>query len=155
MKPQFIDANLFLDYTNVDLHAALKGKDNPSAKVDTFLARVELRLMAWIDKNTFRIKDWRHLTDFQLEKFRYALLEQAYYMYRNGDIALDSGYDQERGIVAEHHAMQELVVCQPCIDYLIQAGLFNLKVKNRRRFMNNDTLGYEGAYKGSKPYELD
>lgn len=155
MTPKFIDQNQFLDYWGVDLRAKLKNDDNPSAKIDTFLARVEKRLMAWINKNTFRIIDFNHLTNYQLEHFRYALLEQANYMYRNGDIAQDSGYDQERGIVAEHHAMQELVVCQPCIDFLIEGGLFNLKVKNRRRFMNNDTLGYEGAYKGSKPYELD
>jgi len=144
MKPRFIDANMFLDYTGIDLSAELKNNDNPSAKVESFLGRVELRVMSWVDKNTFRVRDWNSLTNYQIRMFRYALLEQAAYMYRNGDIAQDSGYDQERGVVADKRALQEIVVCQPCIDFLIQAGLFNSTIKNRRRFMYENVMIGDG-----------
>ncbi len=144
MKPQFIDSNMFLEYTGTDLYAALKDTDNPSAKVDSFLARVEIRVKSWVDKNTFRVREWNCLTNYQLGKFRLALLEQAYYMYRNGDIAQDSGYDQEKGLVVDNHAKQEIIICQPCIDFLIQAGLFNSTIKNRRRFMHENPMIGDG-----------
>lgn len=153
MKPKFIDANQFLEYTGIDLSAALKDNDNPSAKVESFLGRVELRVMSWVDKNTFRVKDWESLTNYQLRMFRYALLEQAAYMFRNGDIAQDSGYDQERGVVAEKRMLQEITVCQPCIDFLIQAGLFNATIKNRRRFMHENVLIGDGLPSSRGPGE--
>lgn len=147
MEPKFVTADLFLNYTGMDLSDKLRSSDNVSNQVNIFLFRVEKRLMAWIDKNTFRVIPWNKLTPHQLENFQYAIMEQAQYMWKNGDIALDSGYDQESGIRADIHALQELVVCQPCIDFLITAGLFNLKMKNRKRFMNEDTFGF-GTHEG-------
>ena len=62
-------------------------------------------------------------------------------MIENGDIAQDAGYDQSRGIIADRNSLESITVCDPCIDYLTSAGLFNLKITNRKRW-----LGAGGFY---------
>lgn len=150
-QPHFVTGDMFLAYTGINLDDKLRHNDNDSDRVNTFLFRVENRLMSWIDKNTFRVYDYYHLTPFQLEKFQCAILEQALYMWRNGDIAMDSGYDQERGMVADNRMLEEITVCRPCINFLTQAGLFNLKIKNRKRFWQGG--GNEFNHEGGIPKE--
>lgn len=135
MTPKFVNTDMYMDYWNSDLNAILRDGSNTSNKADTFLARVEIRLMAWIDKNTFRNVPWNRMTAYQIEKFQYAILEQAHYMIENGDIAQDSGYDQNRGMVADKPILESITVCQPCIDFLVSGGLFNLKIANRKRWL--------------------
>lgn len=143
MTPKFVNADMFLDYWGEDLNELLPDNANPSAKCDTFLARVERRLMAWIDANTFRNIPYDSLTPFQLQEFRAALLEQAMYMWRNGDIGMDSGYDMEKGKIANRSDLKYIAVCQPALDALIKAGMFNQKMQNRRRTLHGwgATLG--------------
>jgi len=148
MQPQFVTEDMFMEYTGMNLSDKLRDGDNTSNNVNIFLFRIEKRLMAWVDKHTFRVVPWSHLSPFQKENFQYAIMEQVQYMWKNGDIALDPGYNQERGIVADTHALQELTVCQPCIDFLTLAGLFNLKITNRKRFMSGDSFGIFGERKG-------
>lgn len=142
MKPKFINSNDFLAYWGLNLEDKLRDDDNPSNKANTFLFRVEQRLMAWIDKNTFRVVDYNHLTPYQLEKFRFALLEQAMYMWRNGDLGQDSGYDQEKGIIVSADTLEEISVCKPALNYIVVSGIYNQKIQNRRRYMTGDAFGY-------------
>lgn len=141
MKPLFVTADDFLDYWGINLNARLRTNDNDSNKADTYLARVELRLMSWIDKNSFRVTPWNNLAPFQIQNFRYAILEQAMYMWRNGDIEMDSGYDQERGVVLHSNDKEDIVICKSCLNFLFTAGLFNLKITNRKRYMGGDSFG--------------
>ena len=144
IKPQYVTGDMFLNYTGVNLEEKLRNDDNISNKVDIFLFRVEKRLKSWIDKRTFRVVHWNALNSFQLEQFQFAILEQAQYIWKYGDISLDPGYDQERGIVASKAQLEDLAVCEPAINFLVEAGLFNLKIKNRKRWMNGDTFGIIG-----------
>ena len=78
---------------------------------------------------------FRDITTLLRDKdaFKEAIILQAMYTYKNGDIGMDSGYDAERGIVARRAELVELSVCQDAIDILSNAGLFNLVMKNRPR----------------------
>lgn len=134
MEPQFITIDDFENYWGLNLREKLKDNSNSSNKAGIFLKRIELRVMNWIDSNTFRVTTWDRLTDFQLEHFRIALLEQAMYVYRNTDIALDSGYDPEKGFVADYAKLKTLEICEPCLRELKLAGLYNLNVLNRNRY---------------------
>lgn len=145
-KPQFVSGDMFLAYTGMDLASNLRNNDNVSNKVNTFLFRVEERLKVWIDKHTFRVRQWNELTPFQTKYFRLAILEQAQYMWKNGDLSLDSGYDQNSGQIVDPRMLEEIEVCRPAINFLIEAGLFNLKVINRKRWISGDALGvFEGG----------
>lgn len=134
-KPKYVTVDEFKNYWGLDLRNALRGDDNESTQAERFLARVEDRLMNWIDNNTFRRIGYDCLNPYQMENFKKAILTQAMYMYKNGDIGIDSGYDAERGIVTSRGDLIELEVCQAAINYLSNAGLFNLVMKNRPRVL--------------------
>lgn len=132
-EPRFVSADDFENYWGINLSDKLKG-DNFSNKADKFLLRIENRLMNWLDANTFRVYRWDELNDEQLEKFQLAILEQAMYVFKNSDLALDSGYDPDQGIIADYETINKIAICQPTIDLLKTAGLFNLRIYNKRRF---------------------
>lgn len=135
-KPKFVTVDDFYNYWGQDLRNLLDGMgENPSKAAEIFLARIEDRLMNWIDNNTFRRIGYEELNPFQLENFKKAILTQAMYMWRNGDLGIDSGYDAERGKVIDRKELVEIEVCQAAIDYLSNAGLFNLVMKTRRRYI--------------------
>lgn len=140
--PKFVTVDEFKNFTGIDLRAKLRDDDNVSNQAERFLMQVEDHLMAWIDRNTFRTLDYNHLNPFQLDNFKKAILSQALYTYKNGAIALglESGYDSERGVIIDFDKLAQLEVCQAAINYLSNAGLFNLNVKNRPRTLR----GYPG-----------
>ena len=117
---KYITADEFREYTGIDLEEELKGQSNPSNKVNAFLKRIEDRMEVYLNAHFFKNINALYpcFTDEQKYHYKLALIEQAYYVFKNGDISTDSGYDQERGMVVENHQKQEIVVCQPCIDFL-------------------------------------
>lgn len=137
MEPKFITKNDFFRYHNINLEEKLKGGANPSNKVDAFLFKVERRVMTYIDNNSFRNYDFDKLKGDTLEAFQLALLEQALYMYKNGDLAMDSGYDMEKGIIAPGRELKKIIICEPTIEILQNNGLLNLKTKHNRRIIRS------------------
>ena len=53
-KPKFVSVDDFKNYWGLDLRNILRDDDNVSNQAERFLARVEDRLMNWIDNHTFR-----------------------------------------------------------------------------------------------------
>lgn len=149
MKPQYVTPEDFLNYFGIDLNENLKG-DNDSFKADSFLRRVEDRIMAWVDANTYRNFLWEQLRDDykapnsyrqyfvneQKDLWKKAILNQAMYVFRNGEIGLDSGYDMEKGIVAKDNDLGTIEICRPSIDFMKRAGILNHVVKNGVRYTN-------------------
>ncbi len=133
--PRFVTSEEFLNYWGVDLNSRLVGYDNKSNKADIFLRRVEDRLMAWIDSNTYRDVPYESLQGKQLEAWKLAILTQANYIFSNNEIMLDSGYDPEKGIVASRSDLEKIEICQAAIDYIKVAGLYNLCVSNKNRYL--------------------
>lgn len=159
-EPKFVTVDDFKNYWGIDLRNRLRSDDNESNQAERFLARVEDRLMNWIDNHTFRRIKYEDLKfrPQQNENWKKAILTQAMYMYKNGDLGIDSGYDSEKGIVTARSDLVELEVCQATIDYLSNAGLFNLNVKNRPRtlsgyggFTDVDLYAPGGGGQGSQP----
>ncbi len=127
------------DYTNFfgqNLNAMLKIKDNTSNVANIFLMHTEDKILNRIDATSFRTNRWEveDLSDLQLENLQKAILYQAEYMIRNGDIFSDSGYDLEKGEVISIEKLQKIAICRTSIDLLKNCGLFNQVIKNRRRY---------------------
>lgn len=131
--PRFVTPSDFENYWGESLYN-LKSSDNVSNKDNIFLRRIENRLMTWIDANTFRNVPWEDLSDYQVECFQEAILEQAMYVYKNSDIALDSGYDPDKGKVADQDFLSSIEICRPAINNIKKAGLYNHVMDNRRRY---------------------
>lgn len=119
-----------------NLREALRDKnENESHAAEDFLALVTEHLMAWVDDKTFRNFDWEHLTPFQMDYWKKALIAQANYTYREGAKAfgMSSGADDEKGKIFDPSYLDSIEVCRACIQLLTRGGLFNLNIKNRRR----------------------
>ena len=140
LAPKFITIDEFDNYWSANLREMLRTSANPSNQAELFLARVENRLMAYIDNNTFRRYEYEELQGKQLAAFKEAIILQAMYVYKNGDIGMDSGYDAERGSVINRANLVEISVCQDAIDVLSNAGLWNLAMKNKPRIGSCDTV---------------
>lgn len=146
--PQFVRPEDFLNYYGINLNERLKSNANISNKADTFLKRIEDRLMSWVDANSFRDFHWEELrndyqeTDEYRQRFKKeqkelwqkAILAQAMYVFRNSEIGFDSGYDPGKGIIAEKQTLDEIEICRIAIDFLKEAGILNHVVKNRLRY---------------------
>ena len=133
LKPQFVTVDDFNNYHGVNLREMLRNNANDSYQAERFLAREEMKFMQWIDNTTFRRLSYHELNERQLKLFKCAILEQAMYVFKNGDIGLDSGYDPEKGVIADSDTLSSLRISQVAIDFLSNAGLFNLSMKNRPR----------------------
>ena len=57
-----------------------------------------------------------------------------YVVYPNSDIALDSGYDLERGVIASQEELTMRSICPAALNYLKRSGLYNHVISNRRRY---------------------
>ena len=123
---KYITADEFREYTGVDLEAELRDTSNPSNKVNAFLKRIEDRMEVFMNTHFFKNvqEEWPCFTDFQKEHYKLALIEQAYYVFKNGDIYSDSGYDPDKGIVASKHALSEITIAPAAKDHLRMTGLW-------------------------------
>lgn len=132
-EPKFVKPSDFFNYTGKDLNALLQVNSNESNKANIFLMQIEDRLLARIDSETFRLRDWDNLTEFQIENLQKAIITEAEYIIRNSDIFTDSGYDLERGETIDYNKLQQIAICRTSIDFLKNCGLFNKVIQNRRR----------------------
>ena len=131
----YVTPDDFKNMYGIDLRAALKSDDSSSNQAERFIAMVTSHLKNWIDNNTFRRLHYDCLNPYQLGQFQRAILSQVYYTLKEGTKALgmNSGIDDEKGVVVPLETLQHATVCQATINYLSNAGLFNLNVKNRTR----------------------
>ena len=135
MKSKYITKDDFKQYFGIDLENTLKTDDNPSLTADSFLYRIETRMNTDLDCYFYRNvdKEFPKFTDYQKEHYKLALLEQAMYVLRNGDISVDSGYDMDQGIKESRSKLNSITYSQNAINNLILCGLWCRKIKNRSR----------------------
>ncbi len=157
-KTRYITADEFKQYFGIDLQIELPNGDNESGKVAAYLTRIENRLEAWINANYFYnvTQFWETLNNNQKEQYKYALLEQAYYVLRMGDISVDSGYDKERGVVAGRSTINELSVAPNAMLHLENGGFLNTRIVKRGGYYqggvaNSQVVGGGGVGQKGEP----
>lgn len=134
--PRFVTPYDYDNYTGNNLNSMLNVDVNNENYANLFLMRVEDRLLTRIDVTSFRVHDYDHLTPFQKENLQRAIIEQADYILRNSDIFTDSGYDLEKGKVISSQELYNIEICRIAKDYLLECGLLNYNIQNRRRYNN-------------------
>lgn len=133
-EARFVKPDDYFNFFGENLYQKLRAKDNESNKVDIFLMNIEDIMLTKIDKMSFRVDDFNRLTEFQKECLQKAILFQAEYIVRNGNLFTDSGYDPEKGFVADYEKIQNAALCQAAVDKLVICGLINHNIRNRRRY---------------------
>lgn len=127
LQTRYISADEFKEYHGIDLNLELKDTDNPSNKVNAFLKRTAILLEGYMNSKFFRNigDEYPKFSDYQKEHYKIALLEQAYYRFKNGDIYSDSGYDPEKGIIANKKELEGLIIAPAAKDQLRLTGLWS------------------------------
>lgn len=133
-EPRFIKESDYNNYTGKNLKSILDPESEMQNASNLFLLRIENVLMTKCNNMSFRTRSWDNLTSFQKEKMQMAIIEQAEYMLRNGDLLTDSGYDLEKGEVISSEKLRQIEVCGIALEYLQECGLLNKTIKNRGRF---------------------
>lgn len=127
LQTRYITADEFLQYTGINLREELNDTSNGSDKVNAFLKRTEDRMEAFLNAKFFKNVSnlYPEFSEFQKKHYKLALLEQAYYVFKNGDISSDSGYNQETLEIANQRKLRALAVAPNAIDHLRLTGLWS------------------------------
>lgn len=126
----------FREYTGIDLSAELKEDGgNPGSTAAAFLKRNSSRLEAYLEANYHRRIEtcYRQLNDRQKEKYKLALIEQSLYVFKNGDISVDSGYDPASGPKATPRYLADAYLAPNAKNYLMQAGILSRELSTKGR----------------------
>lgn len=129
LQTKYITLDEFKEYFGIDLTEAF----DTDIAATAFLKRIEDRLATFVDSNFNANIDRRFpcFTDYQKKHYKLALLEQAIYIFRNGDISVDSGYDPEKGEVARP---ERYAIAPNCKDNLRLCGIWNRNIPNMSPF---------------------
>lgn len=132
LKTKYITPDEFKEYFGIDLMEELDDDANPSNKDMAFLKRIEDRMGTFLDACFYRNVDREYpcFTDYQKYHYKRALLEQAIYIFRNGDVSTDSGYDPERGEVVSDKTIQRLSIAPNARQELVLCGLWCRKIQS-------------------------
>ena len=135
LNTKYITLEDFKVYFGIDLTAQLKDDDNTSNKGEAFLKRIEDRVATYLNANFYRNVEleFPEFSDYQKEHYKRALLEQAIYVFKNGDISVDSGYDPNSGIVADRNKITALTIAANTQQELMLCGLWCRKIHSRKR----------------------
>lgn len=136
IETKYITPDDFKVYFGIDLDYELKVSANPSDTAQAFLKRIEDRIASFLDAEFYRNVDneYPNFTDYQKQHYAQALLEQAIYVFKNGDISVDSGYDYERGEIAGNKMLDEKSISRNCKRELLLCGLWCRKISSKRRW---------------------
>lgn len=142
INSRYITKDDYFEKWGEDLSIILPNGDNESNKVERFLELVEDRLACYVMQTTHKDIDliYPRFTDTQKIRYKKALLEQALYMIRNGDIGSDSGYDPNRGLVATNRTLKAIEISRPAISQLERCGLYDRRIRGNSWF--KDFYGY-------------
>lgn len=134
MKSRYITLDELKEYSDIDFAFELKEGANPSNTAEAFIKRIEVRLEAFIGAKFHRNieREFKYFSDYQKQEYKYAIMEQAIYNYRNGDIATDSGYDGEKGIVADRNVLENIKISSEAKLHLQNCGLWCRAIKGNR-----------------------
>lgn len=128
--PIYVSEDDFNNWTGKNLSAEL----NDSTTPDRFLRDAEDDVLTFINLQSWRPishlirENW--FTDEQMYALKAAILEQADYVFYNGDAYKNSGLDPE-GKRLDRDDLNRVAISQRTIDRLIETGVMTLVMHGR------------------------
>ena len=132
LQTKYITKDEFEEYFGINLSSELGG----DMEAIRFIKRIEDRLATFVDSNFNCNIDMKYpcFTDYQKYHYKLALLEQCIYIFKNGDISVDSGYDPEKGEIEDIAKLKLKSIAPNCKDNLRLCGVWNRNVPNMSPF---------------------
>lgn len=132
---KYITPNDYLNYFGENLDSILPPDDKPSGKADRFIKQVEDEVAMMLEVCCFKRIDeeYYELTDHQKYCYKMALLMQAKYKIKNGNLANESGYNPNSGRNITTGELEQIELSRQTRKYLSLAGLWTTKIKTTWR----------------------
>ena len=127
LQTKYITLDEFNQYfPEMNLVEALRSRESALA----FLKRWENRMASFINASFNRNIDmiYPEFTDYQKEHYKLALLEQCAYIFRNGDLSTDSGYELGEGEIESLTKLQTKIIAPNAKRELILCGIWNRNI---------------------------
>lgn len=124
IQSKYITLDEFTEYfPEIDIIGAFGTEEKALA----FIKRIEDRMETFIAANFDKNVEWIYprFTDYQKKHYKRALLEQAIYIFKNSDLSVDSGYDLDRGVVADIETLKKLAIAPNAKEELLLCGLWS------------------------------
>lgn len=118
-----ISPDEFKEYTGVDLSSRLSNMQEPSA----FLKMYQHRLNTFLEATFHRYIEkeyYKGLSEYQQTHYKYAVLEFCWYIFKNGDIGIRSGIDDDGKQIISPEQINESLINIYTKNELIRAGLW-------------------------------
>lgn len=130
MQTRYPTPDEFKAWCGIDL-AVLRDNANPSDEAQAFLARIEGWLETLVDVECFRkvSMEYPHFNDYQKKHYKQAVMEQALYVFRNGDLSTDSGIDPDKGVIIPLGKLQASALAPNAKRELQVCGLWTKKIR--------------------------
>lgn len=113
----------FLSFSGISLSQELPGLDDDSRKVERAIKLWTNRVYSVMRTSTSRVPKDEDLSDFQVESIKDAICEYGMYYLKNGDLFRQSGFDEDKGKLADIADIERVQFPVICTDYLRRAGL--------------------------------
>lgn len=141
LTSKYITTDDFKQYFGIDLQAEIEGI-NPQDSANSFLVRIENRIETYLNAEFYRNVEveYPQFTEYQKLHYQRALLEQAIFVFKNGDLSVDSGYDPQSGQKISINALQELCIAPNAKRELMLCGLWCRKLRNNKKRFWHDWL---------------
>jgi hypothetical protein len=107
----------------IDLDLELKGNDDDSNKVRRFLDEWEGFCLDYLKIHYAMNDSVESMAPYQLGRFKKGLIEQISYVIDNGDLANDSGYNPQTGLVAD---LSRISMSPRAVDQFRLGGMCNV-----------------------------
>lgn len=130
LQTKYITLDEFKEYFSIDLIEEMGDEGIALA----FLKRIEDRMEAFVNSNFNRniMFEYPNFTDYQKEKYKLALLEQCIYIFKNGDITVDSGLDLDRGEVVRRGVLKNVSIAPNAEANLRLCGIWCRQIRSNR-----------------------
>lgn len=131
IQTRYITLDEFAEYfVDTDLRTQLGTDESALA----FMRRIEDRMETFLAVNFHQYidREFARFTDYQKRHYKRALLEQAIYIFRNGDITVDSGYDLDRGVIADINTLNKIAIAPNAKQELMLCGLWDRNLNGAR-----------------------
>lgn len=131
LNTRFITLDDFKLYSGIDLEAEMKSDGNPSRTAEAFLLRTITRLESYLTARYFRSpeREYKDMTDYQKYHYKLALIEQCMYIYKVGDVTMDSGYDADFGKRTDINYLKQISIAPNAENELMNCGMLSRKMR--------------------------
>jgi hypothetical protein len=130
IKAEYVSPEDLKTYCGLNLYEELGGNTTP----DFFMRDREDEILRYINIQSWRpINIWLKLNKYnseQMDNLKMAILEQAKYVFENGDVLANNGIDPEQGVKFGTHERMEASISPKAIDILKMSGIVTLVMRS-------------------------